>query len=262
MMRFLGAQAIPGVESVEESRYRRTIAVDGTAGAIEVSRLPDGASLTLSVRFPDPRALLLIVERVRRLFDLGADPAVVAGHLGEDPMLLGPLAEHPGIRVPGSWDGFELAAAAVVGPRIAGRIAAMFGTPVDGGSGLERLFPDPRGLSNAPLERAGVGTARAEALRSLARQAHDGEGIAAGCGALGIGEYFAMRALGEPDAFPSADPDFRRNAERWRPWRSYAFMLLEESARDSRKDVPKSWRVFNAQSRGGRSASLTALGTG
>jgi AraC family transcriptional regulator of adaptative response / DNA-3-methyladenine glycosylase II len=217
--------------------------------------------LSLSVRFPDPRALLLIVERVRRLFDLGADPVVIADHLGDDPVLREPLRKHPGIRVPGAWDGLELAAAGVLGPRIAGRVAAMFGAPVDGGFGLERLFPDARGLANAPLERAGVGTARAEALRSLARQARDGMEVSAWCGARGIAEYVAMRALGEPDAFPSVDPDLRRNAEKWRPWRSYAFMLLERGARDSRRDDAMFWRMGNAQSRSGRTASLSALGT-
>lgn len=260
MMRVLRAQAIPGVESVEGSGYRRTIAVDGTAGVIEVSRIPDGSSLSLSVRFPDPRALLLIVERVRRLFDLGADPATIAEHLGGDPILGEPLAEHPGIRVPGAWDGFELAAAALLGPRIAGRVAAMFGAPVEGGFGLERLFPDARELSIAPLEQAGVGIARAAALRSLARQWRDG---APARGALpGLddrtAEYVAMRALGEPDAFPSADPDLRRRAEGWRPWRSYAFLLLDRS---SRRDDAMSWRLGNAQSRSGGPVSLSALGT-
>jgi AraC family transcriptional regulator of adaptative response / DNA-3-methyladenine glycosylase II len=258
MMSFLGAQAIPGVESVEESRYRRTIAVDGTAGVIEVSRLPDGSSLSLAVRFPDPRALLLIVERVRRLFDLGADPAVIAEHLGGDPLLREPLAGHPGIRVPGAWDGFELAVAALAGPRIAGRVAAAFGAPIDGGSGLDRLFPDAREISHAPLERAGVGTARAETLRSLARQVRDGVAVSEWRGAPGMGEYVSMRALGDPDLFPSADRDLRRDAERWRPWRSYAFMLLRRH--DPRENDATSWRTGNAQSRGGRSASLSALG--
>jgi len=255
---FLGAEAIPGVESVEESSYRRTIAVDGKAGVIEVSRLPDGSSLGLSLRFPDPRALLLIVERVRRLFDLGADPAVIAEHLGDDPLLRGPLAAHPGVRVPGAWDGFELAVGAMLGRRVAGRVAAMFGQPIAGGLGLERVFPAARELSSAPLERAGVSTARAEAIRSMARRVLDGESAdpaAGGC----IAEYVAMRALGEPDLFPSADPVLRRSAEKWRPWRAYAFMLLRQEARE---DGATPWRNRNAQSGTGRSPSLSALSPG
>ncbi|HEY7864255.1 MAG TPA: AlkA N-terminal domain-containing protein, partial [Thermoanaerobaculia bacterium] len=118
---YLASRAIPRVESVEDSTYRRTIAVDGRGGVIAVSRLhPRGASsaLALSVRFPDPRALLVIVERVRRIFDLGADPAVVAEHLGLDPRLRVLLARRPGVRVPGAWDGFELAVAEILGRRI------------------------------------------------------------------------------------------------------------------------------------------------
>jgi AraC family transcriptional regulator of adaptative response / DNA-3-methyladenine glycosylase II len=255
MLGFLESQAIPGVESVEESLYRRTIAVDGKSGIIEVSRFPAGSSLRLSVRFPDPRALLLIVERVRRFFDLGADPAVIEEHLGDEPLLRGPLSEHPGIRAPGAWDGFELAVTAILGPRIAGRVAAMFGSPVAGGVGLERVFPTDRQLSSAPIERAGVGTARAEAIRALARQASDGEVARPGIDER-TAEYIAMRALGEPDAFPSVDPGLRRQAERWRPWRAYAFMLLWQESRD---DVAKSWRIGNAQSGSGRSASIPAL---
>ena len=256
MLVFLGSRAIPGVESVEESRYRRTIDVDGKSGVIEVSRLPDGSSLGLSVRFPDPRALLLIVERVRRLFDLGADPAVLAEHLGDDPLLRGPLAEHPGIRVPGAWDGFELAVTQLLGPRIAGRVAAMVGSPVAGGLGLERLFPSARQLSSAPIERAGVGAARAEAVRSLARRGLDGEVALTGVDDP-TAEYIAMRALGEPDWFPSVDPVLRRNAERWRPWRAYAFMLLCQDAGD---EVAKSWRMGNAQYGSDRFAPLPVFG--
>ncbi len=243
MLGFLESRAIPGVEFVEESTYRRTIAVDGKSGVIEVSRLDACSSLGLSVRVPDPRALLLIVERVRCLFDLGADPAVIAEHLGSDPRLRGPLSEHPGIRVPGAWDGFELAVTAILGPRIAGRVAATFGSPVAGGFGLERLFPTARQLLSAPIERAGVGTARADAIRALAHQAFDGEVALPGID-------------GEPEVFPSVDPDLRRQAERWRPWRAYAFMLLWQDTRD---DVAKSWRMRNAQSGRGGSPSLSAL---
>ena len=146
------ARDTPGVESVEQSRYRRTITVDGAHGAIDVSRLEPGAALCLEVRFPDPRALLSIVERVRRVFDLGADPAVIGEHLGADPLLRGPLARHPGIRMPGAWDGFELAVRAILGQQIsvraattlAGRIASMFGAPC-GRAGTARRRRRARG---------------------------------------------------------------------------------------------------------------------
>ncbi len=240
MLSFLASRAIPGVESVDASGYRRTIAIDGGSGILEVSNREASSALTLSVRFPDPRALLLIVERVRRLFDLGADPAVVLDHLGRDPLLRAPLARHPGIRVPGAWDGFELAVAAILGPRVAGQVALEFGSPVSAGFRLERLFPGPDRLSRVPLERAGVSGALADTVRSLARGLASGGDVFSALRAIpGIdprtSEYVRMRALGEPDAFPSADPALRRRSERWLPFRAYAFMLLRRRLASSRR---------------------------
>jgi AraC family transcriptional regulator of adaptative response / DNA-3-methyladenine glycosylase II len=276
---FLNARATPGVESVEGSRYRRTITVDGAHGAIDVSRAGSDAALSLEVRFPNPRALLFIVERVRRVFDLGADPAAIADHLRADPLLRKPLASHPGIRVPGAWDGFELAVRAILGQQvsvgaattIAGRIAAMFGAPMAGARGLARLFPTPAQLKEAALERAGVMPARARAIRSLAREVADGRltlgpcidgraTIAALSALPGIGdwtaEYIAMRALGEPDALPRGDlvlrrlaggltgPGLDRRSEAWRPWRAYAAMLLWQRAVD---EAERTGRVRHAE---------------
>ena len=262
MLAFLGARATPGVESVAESRYRRTIAIDGRCGSIEVSRLDTGAALGLDVRFPDPRLLLVVVERVRRMFDLGADPAIIGQHLRADPLLRAPLGRHPGIRTPGAWDGFELAVRAILGQQIAvraattmaGRVAAMFGSP--------GCFPTPVQLASAPLEQAGIVRARAESIRLLARRVVDGTIAFDSCveaqttmGALktipGIGdwtaEYIAMRALGEPDAFPRGDlvlrrmagdctpRDLERRSQAWRPWRAYAVILLWQAANDLRQ---------------------------
>jgi AraC family transcriptional regulator of adaptative response / DNA-3-methyladenine glycosylase II len=262
LLAFLAARATPGVESVVESRYRRTIVIDGRRGTIEVSHLDSGAALGLAVRFPDPRLLLVIVERVRRMFDLGADPAIIGEHLRADRLLRAPLVRHPGIRTPGAWDGFELAVRAILGQQIAvraattmaGRIAAMCGSP--------GCFPTPAQLASAPLEQAGIVAARAETIRSLARRVADGTiafdswvDAAATIAALktipGIGdwtaEYIAMRALGEPDAFPSGDlvlrrmaggctaRDLERRSQSWRPWRAYAVMLLWQAANDQRQ---------------------------
>ena len=275
MLAFLGARATPGVESVAESRYRRTIAIDGRCGSIEVSRLDTGAALGLDVRFPDPRLLLVVVERVRRMFDLGADPAIIGGHLRADPLLRASLARHSGIRTPGAWDGFELAVRAILGQQIAvraattmaGRVAAMFGSPVANGNGCDRLFPTPAQLVSAPLEQTGIVRARAETIRSLARRVvdetiafdsrFDAEATIAALKTIpGIGdwtaEYIAMRALGEPDAFPRGDLVLRRMAgdctaralerrsQSWRPWRAYAVMLLWQAAGDARHKPSRS----------------------
>ncbi len=275
VLSFLQARATPGVEAVENSSYRRTIAVDGQFGTIAVMRAGDSRSLILDVRFPDSRALLSIVERARRMFDLGADPAVIADHLGAD-SLLGPrLGRHPGVRTPGAWDPFELAVRAILGQQIsvrgattiAGRVASMFGTEFESVDSVCRVFPTPSQLSSAPLERAGVLPARADTIRTLAQRMvagtvrlDDASSIGTLRAVRGIGEwtasYIAMRAFGEPDAFLAADLILRRAAgartaselarqsEAWRPWRAYAVMLLWQGEADD----------------GSRSARLTQRG--
>jgi AraC family transcriptional regulator of adaptative response / DNA-3-methyladenine glycosylase II len=263
---FLRARATPGVEDVDGTRFRRTIELDGLPGTIEVRHAPRASALDLEVRFSNPHALLRIVSRVRQLFDLAADPGVIEACLGSDPLLSRPLARHPGLRTLGTWDGFELAVRAILGQQISvaaarsmsGRLASSFGTAPWAGS-AERLFPSPAQLERADLERAGVVRARAHSIRELARRMLHGD-IALRDGAdpdltmsrlraiPGIGDwtaqYIVMRACGAPDAFPAGDLVVRRavgglratdvqgRAESWRPWRSYAVMLLWQEAAD------------------------------
>jgi AraC family transcriptional regulator of adaptative response / DNA-3-methyladenine glycosylase II len=252
LLSFLAARAIPGVEEVVDGRYRRTIRLDGNVGVLEVAR--DGAeSLRLEVRFPDSRGLLTIVERARGMFDLAADPEVVAEHLRTDGLLAPLVDRHPGIRVPGAWDGFEVVVREIASSEAAGRIAAMFGAPVHDDGGLSRLFPEPRHLADAALELAGIEHEMAETLRRTARLL-DGSDLASALPAItalaGVGPACAgrvgMRALGEPDAYPPGDPtlalaarrlgveDVDARAESWRPWRAYAAMLLWQAPDDGR----------------------------
>ena len=268
---FLAARATPGVEAVEPDRYQRTIAIGETTGTIAIAPAREGPALMLDVRVADPRALLAIVERVRRMFDLGADPSLIAQQLSGDALLRRAATAHAGIRTPGAWDAFEITVRAILGQQIsvkaattiAGRIAERWGTSTrptgeraDRPTGaLSRLFPTPDQLSDAPLEEAGITAARAQTLRSLARAVRDGGIVFNGVSTLeslrvipGIGEwtaqYVAMRGLNEPDAFPAGDLVLRRMAgdcsarelerrsEAWRPWRAYAVMLLWQAARD------------------------------
>ena len=280
LIAFLSARATPGVESVDRSGYRRTIAINGKAGSIAIAPVAGAPALSLEVRFADPNLLLSIVERAKRMFDVAADPAVIAEQLSVDPLLKRACSAHAGIRVPGAWDPFELAVRAILGQQIsvraattiAGRVAARWGSPVEAGDGLDRLFPSPAQLQDAPIEEAGVIASRAGAIRALARAVCSGTLTFDGPSAVdalraipGIGEwtaqYIAMRALNEPDAFPSGDLVLRRMAgncsareleaqsERWRPWRSYAVMLLWQLSAHRGQDATTTTRRLSAHHR-------------
>ncbi len=268
MLRFLAARATPGVEAVLEGRYIRTISANGSYGSIDVSLDAANDALLARVQFGDPRSLFLIVERIRAMFDLNADCAAIAPHLNADPILAERVEMEPGLRVPGCWSGFELAIRAILGQQItvkgattlAGALVRTFGKPISNAGTLTHLFPTAEVLATADLTGIGMTKARIETIRAFARAVCDGrirfEGIvgadeflASLCEIPGIGkwtaQYVAMRALGEPDAFPSGDlgllralgldnsRDLERRAEAWRPWRAYATMYLWNVARAS-----------------------------
>jgi AraC family transcriptional regulator of adaptative response / DNA-3-methyladenine glycosylase II len=270
LLGFLAPRAIPGVEEVTGEGYRRTIGIKGKQGRIEVRLASRGDALDLRIHFPDAGALILIVERVRRLFDLRADPAEIRERLERDPLLAPRIAIRPGLRVPGAWDGFEMAVRAVLGQQVtvkgastlAGRIVRALGEPVEADGGLTHQFPTPAALATADYSAIGLPTARAETIRRLASAVQQGDLTFGGVAdpaqwmerfrALpGIGEwtaqYVAMRALGEPDAFPAADLGLLRasgaaspkqlenRAEDWRPWRAYAAMYLWQTEKENLK---------------------------
>jgi AraC family transcriptional regulator of adaptative response / DNA-3-methyladenine glycosylase II len=268
---FLTLRATPGVEEVSPEFYRRTVSCAGADGVVEVRPAKGDNHLTAAIWLTHPRALLAVVERLRRLFDLSADPNEIAAHLRADPRLRPAVDAKPGLRVPGAWDGFELAVRAILGQQVsvkgattlAGRIAAAYGEPlpavarVAGMDRLITLFPTPAALAAADLGAVGMPGSRAKAVTSLAAAVARGEiafdsargldeTIRQLCALPGIGEwtaqYIAMRALGEPDAFPASDLGLRKAlsggeklpaeaqvlqaAEAWRPWRAYGAMYL------------------------------------
>jgi AraC family transcriptional regulator of adaptative response / DNA-3-methyladenine glycosylase II len=231
MIAFLAARAIAGIETVDgRMRYRRSIALDGAQGVIAVEPDERGRGLQVTIRFPRIASLAAIVRRVRRIFDLGADPVAIGRHLSRDPILAPLVARRPGLRVPGAWDGFEVAVRAMLGQQItvtaalklAAKIIAAYGDPLDKsyGNGLTHTFPRATRMAEANLQSLGMPAARAAALSSLAAAtaaepaffspSQTLEGAVAKLRSLrGIGEwtaqYIAMRALQEPDAFPAAD---------------------------------------------------------
>jgi AraC family transcriptional regulator of adaptative response / DNA-3-methyladenine glycosylase II len=231
MLSFLRHGAIPGVEMVSGNSYRRSIGFGQHRGVLSVTPA-DGNRVDVAIRFPDMAALPQIIARVRRVFDLAADPDTIGAHLALDPMLAPLVAARPGLRVPGAWDGFELAARAIFGQQITvaaatkllGGLVQQHGQPLPEGisdvEGLTHLFPTSAHIAGVDLTTLGMPPARAMAVTSLAqtisadpaifgRGASLDEAIAKLRSLPGIGEwtaqYIAMRELREPDAFPAAD---------------------------------------------------------
>lgn len=261
MLSYLALRAIPGVEVVEDGRYRRSIFLDGKTGYFEISLDEANHALVARVQFGDPRFLFFITERIRAMFDLNADWTGIAQSLRTDPILAAHIQTNPGLRVPGCWNGFELAVRAILGQQVsvkgastlAGRLVKEFGQLFSAPGSITHIFPSASALAGGNLASIGLPKARAETIRAFARAVRDGkisfesvvdsEKFLAGlCEIPGIGswtaQYIAMRALGEPDAFPASDlgllramnltspRELEKHAEAWRPWRAYAAIHL------------------------------------
>src|SRR5262245_32850407 len=259
LVRFLQPRAIPGVEVVSGESYKRVFGIGEYSGTLEVRHSADEACLRLILPPSGRSELNLLTTKVSRLFDCAADPRPIAEHLSKQPLLKRLAVLHPGIRVPGAFDGFEIAIRAVLGQQVtvraattmAGRLVAAFGTPLAEceSDELARLFPSSVVLAEADLTSIGLTRAKAKAIGGLAR-AHLSEPslfepsrdtavtIARLVDIPGIGEwtaqYVAMRALKDPDGFPASDLGLRRALsndgelvsskdveEQSRPWRPW-----------------------------------------
>lgn len=260
MLNFLEARAISGVEMVDGGIYRRSISLSGSFGYFEVSFNESKSALSARLEMEDPRLLFPAIERIRGMFDVNADCAIVARTLKNDPMLAKQVEKWPGLRVPGCWDGFELTIWAILAEEatvaaataLAGRLAQRLGRRFSGARGLTHIFPSAEVLSEANLRRVGLPPERAETICKFARAvcagridfqcAGDSDSLLDKLRQVpGIGEwavqYVAMRALREPDAFPNdvnllrsmnlnSARELKKRWEIWRPWRAYAAMYL------------------------------------
>jgi AraC family transcriptional regulator of adaptative response / DNA-3-methyladenine glycosylase II len=254
---FLRMRALPGVERADTKSYARVLKWGDALGWLEIVMGPKGLMLTLSENLaPHLRPL---VANVRGAFDLDAEMSAVDAHLADDAGLARDVSREPGVRVPGALDGFETAIRAVLGQQVtvagartlAERLVAKYGARLERGpAGLECAFPDAATLANAgaaSIAKIGLPAKRAETVHRLAVASADGKlplargAIASGRAALadipGIGpwtvEYVAMRALGDPDAYPATDialiNALGRKGERLehlKPWRAYAAVRL------------------------------------
>ncbi len=277
LLEFLGVRAIPGIESFDGGAYRRSLRLPNGDGSVTLSAEPGDGAIRAVFELEDLRDLTAAISRCRHLLNLDADPVAVDDVLGADP-LLGPLvARRPGIRMPGAADGFELAVRAVVGQQVsvaaartvAGRLVRAAGRPLRNPTlPVTHTFPSAEALGELTRTGPEVFAMPASRRRTLAALAAavagdelsidpgaDPEEVRTGLLALpGIGPwtagYVAMRALGDPDAFPAGDLGVRHAlgalggpadscgaaslAERWRPWRAYAVAHLWASLGEAR----------------------------
>ncbi len=262
---FLAGRGAAACEQFDGRTYRRTLSMGGRCGWISVT--PDDGKAALRVELsPELRPVNdELVLRLRRLFDLEAPAKDIAVQLAGDPRLAAVVAGSPGLRIPGTMDGFDIALRAVIGQQISvnaattvySRIVSRYGrfvpTPFEG---LDRVSPSAADLARVSIEdlRAqGLMQARARTIQALSTAVASGrlrlahgeppEQVMAGLIELpGIGpwtaQYVAMRALGDRDVFPRADlgllralglrraRDLEDASQAWRPWRAYAALYL------------------------------------
>lgn len=267
LLSFLSVRAVPGIEEVREGSYRRGVrTADGGSAVIALTPHPATPVVTLEIRADRDLDRTALEHDARRAFDLDADPETIDAALARDTALAPLIRRTPGMRVPGTFDPFELVVRAVFGQQVSvagartslGRFAARFGAPIDPPSGgINHLFPTPERVAAIPTQALEMPRGRAEAIRRIGALVASGELSLSGGSGLeetlhilgevrGIGPwtlaYVAMRALRDPDAFPAGDLGVRRGfemlglptapseilerAERWRPWRAYAVMHL------------------------------------
>jgi AraC family transcriptional regulator of adaptative response / DNA-3-methyladenine glycosylase II len=270
---FIKARVTPDVEAVEDDCYRRTIEIGDIVGAIEVWHEAHHARLSMRVIISNCDCLMQVVQRARRMFDLEADTVHIEQHLSQDARLARMLAERPGLRLPGAWDGFELAVRAILGqqltvvdtPVLAQRLVRAFGRPVQTPiHGLSHVFPRPEILAEANLTNIGVPADQAATICSLAHAVLAGKlafnsskslkgALSRLHGHPGLNEsvasYIAMRSCGEPDSLPHTDRGLRqalatdgrpvspaellRIFRTFKPWRAYAAMHFSAAMQKS-----------------------------
>lgn len=251
---FLQTRAVAPLERIEDGCYLR--AIEG--GALRVSMNPDGRALVIDAPAAAATDLSVMIARVRRMFDVDADPHSIASVLQCDRALARVVRAHPGLRIVGTFDPFEACVRAVVGQQVSvaaattivGRIVARFG---------RGAFPTPHALARADLDGLGLPGARARTLKAMAVAVRDGaldeddptRGLA---GIPGVGpwtiDYVRLRGYGDPDALPAGDlvlrralgvksaRDVERRAEAWRPFRAYGAIALWRAATPAGANPP------------------------
>jgi AraC family transcriptional regulator of adaptative response / DNA-3-methyladenine glycosylase II len=257
LINFFAGRAIPQMELVTENSYQRLITYSNTYGWFKATICAPN-KIEVEFKLNKNTNIIEFVTRIKNIFDLDCDPMAIDGTLKEDKQLVPFLKTHPGLRVPGGWDGFELAIRAIVGQKISvkgarttlGKLVTHCGEKqqFDTKLPLTHFFPTPEKILMANLSGIGLTQAKINSIKVLAQEIVNGNIILDGtadfvetCKKLlaikGIGpwtvQYIAMRALRNPDAFPETDLElqkkikqFKLHPAKWIPWRAYAALLL------------------------------------
>lgn len=257
MINFFDNRAIPQMELIENNSYQRLITHGEVRGWFQ-AKPSHNNKIEIEFKLSKTSNIIEFVTRLKNIFDLDADPMVIENSLQEDEKLNPFLKQYRGLRIPGCWDGFELAVRAIVGQKISvkaartilSRIVEIYGEKqtLDESLSLKRFFPTPENILTADLSKIGLPNSKVETLKALASKIANNTLILDGtadfsetCQQLlsikGIGtwtvEYIAMRALRNPNGFPATDLELQKkisrlqlNPEKWIPWRAYGAMLL------------------------------------
>jgi len=265
LLNFLKPRLTPGTEMIKENRYFRTVKLAENSGWFSVSHRTDKPSLRVEVSLALVPSIRQIMARVKHMFDLTANPTEIESHLSSLPI------QHHGLRIPGSFDGFETTVRAILGQQITvkaattlhGRFMEAFGKPVETPyKELNQIYPDASAIASLSIDdiaQHGIISSRARSITELARAISNKEislhpnvdiedTLAKLLNIYGIGpwtaQYVAMRILSWPDAFPHSDLGIKKAlgesdpkkilaiAEQWRPWRAYAALHLWKSLED------------------------------
>ncbi|NJN85217.1 MAG: DNA-3-methyladenine glycosylase 2 [Leptolyngbyaceae cyanobacterium SL_7_1] len=272
LVSYLAGRAIVGVETVTGDRYSRTVRLGQQHGWLTVEPIKAKHALRVNFSLSLVPVLLAALARIKALFDLTAEPHQIAAHLGALAL------HHPGLRVPGAFDGFEIAVRTILGQQVSvkaattlmGRLVHQFGEPIATPlPTLTHLSPTAEAIAAVDvttIASLGILSTRAASIVALAQAIVDRRlSLTPGCPIdqtiaqlqelPGIGtwtaHYIAMRVLGDPDIFLPTDLGIRQAlgektpkrmmaiAEQWRPWRSYATLHLWKSLERGERFTPE-----------------------